>query len=397
MTKEVDEVASIDDAMSQGEIESVAASTEDSNTTQETSHESKKVSGQVDTEPGEKEIPPNEAGSNSSGYDTNEKSPSKSHHHRNHNLNEDTLKMVKSYLQSDQGEYLDEDAIAVRILRMDRVTSERVRFHHDPCEDSEEENDAASALRKAYQAAEEYTIALDFYKKVVAGVQEKNPDTPLDKRTLNRLRKAMGLQNRNDLWETTAGQQGEKSDESDDDAGSQPSKKGPKPRRLTRGMARSTRIRKQEERVTRENMDLDALMSAVMDLEEEFGPIPESTSRVSTTCDFLDDSHFTNHCLTYTIHVILIRRSARDRKVADLPRIPLRMSAKNATDRNTGPPTGHRNWSIRMNLIAISSRNSPNQNKKCQKVADPCGESIELTVTDMSKFVLWLAVTIFDM
>jgi hypothetical protein len=197
--------------------------------------------------------------------------------------------MLKSYLQSNQSEYLDEDAIAVRILRIDRVASERVRFHHDLCEDSEEENDAASALQKAYQAAEEYTLALDFYKKVVADVQEKNPDTPLDKRTRNWLRKAVGLQNRNDLWETTtAGQQGERSDESDDDdAASQPFEKGPKPRRLTRGMARSSRIRKQEERMNRENMDLAALILAVTDLEAEFGPFPESNSLVSYTCAFL--------------------------------------------------------------------------------------------------------------
>lgn len=282
------EEASIDDDMSQGEGGYVAASTEDLHTTQKTSLESKKISGQGDTmqttsnNTVEREMSPNEA-------EADEKLPERPHHHR-HNLNEDTLKMLKSYLQLDQGEYLDEDAIAVRMLRTDRVTSERIRFYYaygDSEEDDDDDDDAA--LRRAYQAAEDYTLALDFYKKAVADTQAANPNSVIDKRTLNWLRRAMGLHRHNDLWETTPGHLAEQSDESDDEAGSQ----GPKPRRRTRGMARSTRIRKREQRVTRENMDLDALMMAVTDLEKEFGPFPESTSRVSYTLDFLIHSHCT--------------------------------------------------------------------------------------------------------
>ena len=117
------EEASIDDIASQGVGRYVAASTDDLHTTQETSHESKKVSCEGDAmettsiNTGEREMPSNEA-------EADEKLPERTHHHHCHNLNEDTLKLLKSYLQSDEGEYLDENAIAVRMLRTDWVTSE---------------------------------------------------------------------------------------------------------------------------------------------------------------------------------------------------------------------------------------------------------------------------------
>ena len=264
------EETSIHDDMSHGEGGHVAASTKDLQTTQETSHESNKVSGEGDA------IETTSKNTGERESEADEKLPHRAHHYHRHNLNEDTLAMLKSYLQSHQGEYLDEDAIAVRMLRTDRVTSERIRLDY-PYGGSEEDEDDDAALRRAYQAAEDYTLALDFYRKVVADTQTANPRTALDKRTLNWLRKAMGLHHHKDLWETTPSHLAEQSEGSDDETGSQ----GLKPRRRTRGMARSTRIRKREQRVTRENMCLDALMMAVTDLEEEFGPFPESTSRVS--------------------------------------------------------------------------------------------------------------------
>jgi hypothetical protein len=84
-------------------------------------------------------MPSNEA-------EADEKLPERTHHHHRHNLNEDTLKLLKSYLQSDEGEYLDENAIAVRMLRTDRVTSERIRFDY-LYGDSEEHEDDNAAIR----------------------------------------------------------------------------------------------------------------------------------------------------------------------------------------------------------------------------------------------------------
>ena len=202
--------------------------------------------------------------------------------HVPHHLNEDTLERLKDYLRSEKmRDTLDEDAIAVRILRTDRAASDRARFHYDLCEDSEEEDDDIEiANRRAYQDAEEYTLALDFYKKTVAEAQSETADVVMDKRTLNWLRKAMGLHRRNDMWETTGNHRGadkshELSEESEEETGT----KG-RPRRLTRSIVRSTRIKRREERVSRENRGLDALVSAVTELEGDLGPFP-TTPKVS--------------------------------------------------------------------------------------------------------------------
>jgi hypothetical protein len=279
-----------DDATSQGKVESVATSTENLLKTRETSHGAKNVSDQDEAKSasshnaGETKMPSNLAGIQIASHAEEKLAyrQHRHHHHRHHHLNEDTLKMLKFHLQSDQGEYLDEDAVVFRMLRMERVKRSKVQ-HNLICDVSEEEDNNA-ALRQAYQAVEDHSLALDFYNSTVADTRKENPGTALDKKTLDWLRKAMGLHHRDELWEAPASDQSEQSDESVDEAGSQSSK----PRHLTRGVARSARIRKRKERATRENMGLDALMLAVMDLEKEHGPFRrESMSRVSYTLEML--------------------------------------------------------------------------------------------------------------
>jgi len=226
--------------------------------------------------------PSGKAKANGSPDDSTKKHQDKHHHHHHeHRLSEATLKRLKTYLQSEKmNDNLDEDAIAVKILRTDRATSERVRFLHDPYADSDEEEDTPD---QSYQAAEEYTLALDFYKRTIAECQAERPNAPMDKKTLNWLRKALGLHRRNDLWETTGHEQNEETDDSEDEEGSQgkPSKSR---RSVTRGMVRSTRIKRRAERQTKESINLNALASAVEDLEGEFGPFAESaTGKVSFT------------------------------------------------------------------------------------------------------------------
>jgi hypothetical protein len=213
-----------------------------------------------------------------------EKLPHKPHHHHHHHLNEDTLNMLKSHLQSDPGEYLDEEVIAAQILKMDRV--KRRRFQCDLSDVSEDNN---ADLRQAYQPVEDYSLALDFYNNAVASTRKENPDTVLDKRTLDWLRKAMGLDRRDDFWGTP---QAEQSDEAHDETGSH----GPKTRRRTRSLTRRTHVQKRVQHSTMtENKGLDALLSAVTDLEKEFGPFRESASRVSNALEILNGAH----CKTY--------------------------------------------------------------------------------------------------
>ena len=202
------------------------------------------------------------------------------HHHHEHHLSEGTLKRLKAYLQSDMmDESLDEDAVAAKILKLDRAASDRVRFLHDPYADSDDDTDAPN---QSYQAAEEYTLALDFYKRAITDTQETNVNAPLDKKTLNWLRKALGLHKRNELWETTGHELKEDTEESEDDEEGSQDKSNKSKRTVTRGMVRSTRIKRRAERETKESMNLNALVSAVEDLEVKFGPFAETPGRVSS-------------------------------------------------------------------------------------------------------------------
>ena len=183
------------------------------------------------------------------------------------------------------------------MLRTDKAASDRVRFLHDPYADSDEEE---STPKQSYQAAEDYTLAMSFYKKAIAETQDEEPNVALDKRTLNWLQKALGLHRRNELWETTVHGQQEESEESEgDEEGSQQDGKSKSSRRtVTRGMVRSTRIKRRAIRKTKETTNLNALLGAVDDLEGEFGPFKERpSSQVSFILRFILDS--SSSCSTH--------------------------------------------------------------------------------------------------
>ena len=281
--------------------------------TRHASKESNKVSGQNDRDD---EEPANGAQANGTKNDAVKKHHH-NHHHHDHHLNEATLQRLRAYLMSDKmQEALDEDAIAVKILRTDRAASERVRFLHDPYADSEEEAD--DAPNQSYQAAEDYTLALDFYKRVVTETQAETPDKVLDKRTLYWLRKSLGLHRRNELWETTGHEQ-DQTDESGNDDGSQCKNR----RTVTRGMVRSTRIKRREERMTKESMNLNALMSAVEELEDAFGPFSQSPSLVSVIRNPRTTRYVSLAKLVFNIAFFLwcSKRSRPTRRVAGVRRV----------------------------------------------------------------------------
>lgn len=237
----------------------------------------------MDTE--EVEDPSKKTYSHGNAQNTAEKDSRKHrhhHHHHDHHLSEGTLKRLKAYLQSDMmDECLDEDAVAIKIAKLDRAASDRVRFLHDPYADSDDED----TPDQSYEAAKEYTLALDFYKRAITDTQESNVNAPLDKKTLNWLRKALGLQKRNELWETSGHDLKEGAEESEDEEGSQ-GKSNKSKRSVTRGMVRSTRIKRRAERETKESMNLDALVSAVEDLEVTFGAFDDAPGKVSFSKPF---------------------------------------------------------------------------------------------------------------
>ena len=192
------------------------------------------------------------------------------------------MQTIRNFLKEDVvRDTLDEDAITQRLVQTDQIASERARHLKGPTREDAEDYDEEEKARRVgqlYKEEEEYSLAQEIYKEAIA---ESNAAETYDKRTFNWLRKGIGLPRRNELWET-AGRRlqsffQDNSDDSDDDSGGQNVK------RLTRGMARTTRMKKREERVYRENQELDALLDAVKDLEDQFGTFgkPTTTERTS--------------------------------------------------------------------------------------------------------------------
>lgn len=208
--------------------------------------------------------------------------PKHAHHHkkalRGNDLEEETLKSLKTYLRDKATrENLDEDDVATHMVRTDRIATDRIRYHYDPNEDTDDEDDQ---LMEWFHEEENNVLAHDFFKHVVSKAQHESP-APLDKKTVNWLKKAMGLVHRrhDDLLGTSRHQAASREQSEDSDGDSV----APKPKRLTRGMTRSTRVRKREQRAFRENQGLDALLSAVAELEAEHGPFSVSPQQRRTT------------------------------------------------------------------------------------------------------------------
>jgi hypothetical protein len=160
-------------------------------------------------------------------------------------LKNDELKILHEYVKSRATKLhdgLDEDAIGIRMVRTDQVVKERARCTADPEADSEEEEERISQAA-SYQKEMEFLLKQDFFKQVAKDTNAAN----FHKRTMYWLKKEMGLSRRSEVrdllgrrasLEAKAGS----GDETDDEG----NRKGR--RRLTRTMARNTRIKKREDR-----------------------------------------------------------------------------------------------------------------------------------------------------
>jgi len=178
-------------------------------------------------------------------------------------LRNDELKILHEYVKgraTKLHEGLDEDAIGIRMVRTDHVIKERVSSTADPEADSEEEEDRISQA-PSYRKEMDFLLKQDFFKQVAKDTNAAN----FHKRTIYWLKKEMGLSRRNEVRDLLGGPSSlvaSKADnESEDD-----DKDTVKPR-LTRTMARNTRIKKREERQsTREDWGLNALTMAANDV-----------------------------------------------------------------------------------------------------------------------------------
>ena len=195
-------------------------------------------------------------------------------------LDEATLQAIKTVLsQGAQEDTLDEDEVAMNAVKTSRYANERTRYRQNVLEGSDQEEETFYA--RVYREEESYALSNEFFKSVTneaqnqaaAEINDDSDDFQMDKRTLNWLKRAAGLVRPYDPMDTYESKYLSEDDEPEGDTDS--GDKQAAPRRMTRGLARSTRVKRREQRIRIENQGLTALMEAVLDLESERGPFVE--------------------------------------------------------------------------------------------------------------------------
>lgn len=180
-------------------------------------------------------------------------------------LDRSTINAIKSYLTDfDANAELDEDEIVQLMTKADRNVEHRARYYSNPLDDFVDEERMHKDFKKE---EEEHLVGHDFMRTMSTSLNAKRRRA-LDKRTINWVKKAAGL-NRKD-YHTPHSALGRDDHDSDDPGGGGRSA----PRRYTRGMAKTTRIKKQEEFVFKDNLGLKSLLDAIEELEPESGPYP---------------------------------------------------------------------------------------------------------------------------
>lgn len=187
------------------------------------------------------------------------------------NLNHEELDILHNFLQRQTTKLhdeLDDDVIAVRMVRTDQLAKERVSLMADPEADSEEE-ESRIVQAVAYRDQMDFIMRQEFFKQVTHDANTSN----FDAKTMYWLKKRMGLQRKKEVTNlvgrggTRSQDPSGESDYDDEQDSSQP-RGATKARRLTRGMARHTRIKKREERQSaKESWGLRSLLAAVEDFE----------------------------------------------------------------------------------------------------------------------------------
>ena len=241
---------------------------------------SKAGSGSVKNSGGEKDSQPrnNKKKSKRDPPPQPPKSPPKG----NKKLDNPTLHAIKTYLNRPHlwKDTLEEEDVTNFSLKTSRYANERTRYRQNLLED-EDFVLGETFYDRVYREEESYALANDFFRNVVheasllAQVEE---GVIVEKRTVNWLKKAAGLQRPYDPLDPQ--QQQQKASGSDsENSGVETSNT---PRRMTRGKARNIRVQRRLERVKQETQGLRDLVGAISELETERGEkFPESKRFVS--------------------------------------------------------------------------------------------------------------------
>eukprot|EP00547_Thalassionema_nitzschioides_P001014 CAMPEP_0194207414 /NCGR_PEP_ID=MMETSP0156-20130528/6166_1 /TAXON_ID=33649 /ORGANISM="Thalassionema nitzschioides, Strain L26-B" /LENGTH=1028 /DNA_ID=CAMNT_0038934175 /DNA_START=177 /DNA_END=3263 /DNA_ORIENTATION=+ len=186
-------------------------------------------------------------------------------------LNENELRVLNDYLKNQTEtltDTLDEDELLSFMKKTELVARESANFHQPPSvilqSDSEDEG-YDSKNYQLYQEELNYIMKNMFFRQMVNDTNASK----FDKKTMNWLRKSIGLSRRTELQDTIGRRSAGSRDQTDESQDENELYLRPT-KRLTRGMARTSRIRKREERESRENQGLTALLE-VIEVEEANG------------------------------------------------------------------------------------------------------------------------------
>lgn len=203
----------------------------------------------------------------------------------NKKLDNPTLHAIKTYLNRPHlwKDALEEEDVTNFSLKTIRYANERTRYRQNLLED-EDFVLGETFYDRVYREEESYALANDFFRNVVheaSLLAQAEEDVVMEKRTVNWLKKAAGLQRPYDPLDPQQQQQKASGSDSGDEPHSGVETTGT-PRRMTRGKARNIRVQRRLERVQQETQGLRDLVGAITELETERGEkFPESKRFVS--------------------------------------------------------------------------------------------------------------------
>jgi hypothetical protein len=237
-------------------------------------------------------------------------------------LDDTTLQAIKNYLtQGITQDVLEEEEVTMNAVKTSRYANERTRYRQNVFEGLfDPEGEDETSYERVYRKEESYAIANDFFKSVTLEAQQRYIDSmegddaedfEMDRRTLNWLKKAAGMVRPYDPLDTEQQRPNLSEDEELEGDGEEsegdnkpPPLTSAAPRRMTRGLARSTRVKRREERIRIETQGLTALMEAIGELESERGPFQEK-KRVRLFGRLLVDSGLCDDmCAVYTLALV---------------------------------------------------------------------------------------------
>ena len=166
-----------------------------------------------------------------------------------------------------------------------------------------------------YGEEENYAFANEFFKHTVNESQDLagGPRIQMHNKTVNWVKKAAGLQRPYDPLEHQ-----QSLNLSDSDEGETVEPKASPRRRLTRGMARNTRVKRRQERIRKETEGINALAAAVQEIEEERGEsFPSSKRFVSLYSSLLLFSNWVGaflYCCSYILQLGIYRSQCHQTK-----------------------------------------------------------------------------------